>query len=995
MNSRIRRLLIVGLCVLTLSLSGTAIVALSNRVSAESERVWSEISLSDSYVEGEEIVIPERTLTYAGETAKASVTITFPDGTTTSNTTIKLSSVGKYTVGYTAMIGGRVYKQTETFIVKYKMVSYSSEMTSAVYGTHELAPTYPGLVVRIPDGDKLLFNEILDVSSSKISDVLFEAYATADNPGTLDFSQLWVQFTDIQDPSVYFRVRFIHTQSSAGGPYTYVLAGANGQPMTGLEGNKLHVNDIWGAICRHSFQSYYNEANTEVGKTRLDVRFDAETKSVYCGNTFIIDLDSTQYFDTPWSGFVSGKVRLSVWAESYASASANFVVTKAGNIDISKTTIEENEPPVITVNTEYTADTMPKAEVGKPYSVPSATAFDIYSGSCEVATEVYYNYTAQASRVTLKNGQFTPSYLGKYAIVYKAYDRMGNEASALLWVDAIENVSAPEVSLKSNLPASINAGSKITLPEYEVIGGSGNSIVKIYVNDGESESEITSEEYLFNAVGTHTFKWVATDHIGQTCELVVEVNSEKGNAPVFVDSPVFPKYYIANTPYLAPELYANDYTSGVLVRRLATVTLTDANGSRVIANGEKFTPVVANNFDLVTLTYKVDSVVYEVKIPAVKAKDDSGVYIANYFDLTGATLTLSSASGTITATQSNGSWIFANSLLAEGLELVLDADSANSKFDAIKVVFTDSENPAQSFAVVLNNSGKTTVIDIGESSFVDEGAGFAGTAKSNRFKIAYYQGALTVNGSGLNVKSYSNGEAFNGFASGKVYVSLEFVNAEAGASYQIAEVNGQKVTTTTLDRVAPKITILGVTGGSYKINESTVLPAALAGDTLDPNVTFTLRVLSPSLEVVTSVDGILLDNVDPTREYEIKFTEYGPYKVSYQAKDSFSGRTTNLVYNINVEDSEGPVITFSSPFETTAKVGDVLVIPNYTLSDNLDDASAIISMNSCMVPGGEIVEMLNSNSIIATRAGVYQLRVFAMDTMGNITLFRINVVVTE
>ncbi len=997
MNSRIRRFLIVGLCVLTLIFSSAATLFLfDSRVEAESQRIWSEVSLSDSYVQGEEIVIPERTLTYADTTVNASVTVTFPDGTTTSNKTIKLTVAGKYTVDYTAIMSGRAYKQTETFIAKYKTVSYSSDGTSAIYGTHQLAPDYPGLMVRIPDGDKLLFNEIINVNSVRISDVLFEAFVTADTPGTIDFNQLWVQFTDIENPNVYFRVRFIHTQSSTGGPYTYILAGANDQPMTGLEGSKLHVSDIWGAICRHSFQSYYNEANTEVGKTRIDVRYDAETKSVYCGNTFIIDLDSTQYFDAPWEGFVSGNVRISAWAESYSSSTANFVVTKVGNIDISKNTIEETEAPVLTVNTEYTANTMPVAEVGKAYEIPSATAFDIYSGDCEVITEVYYNYTGQASRVTLKDGKFTPSYLGKYAIIYKAYDYMGNEASTVLWVDAVADVNLPTIELKADLPSSVNAGSKIVLPEYEVIGGSGNSVVQVFVNDGKTETQITSNEYLFNAVGKHTFKWIATDHIGQVTELVVEVNSERGSVPVFVDEPTFPKYYIAGTPYTIPTLYANDYTSGSLVRRLASVTVTDVNGNRTVANGEKFIPEVANNFDKVIVTYKVDNVTYPVEIPAVKARDLDGVYVANYFDLKGANLELTSSGGNITATQSNGSWIFANSLLAEGLEIVLDANVENSNFTAIKAVFTDSENSAQSFEVMLNNTGKTTDVKIGESTFVDESAGFASTAKSNRFKIRYYQGALTVNGAGLAVKKYVNGNEFNGFASGKVYVTVEFVNAEVGASYSVAEVNGQNVNNkSTSDRVAPRITILGVTGGSYNINESTVLPAALAGDTLDPNVTFTLRVLNPSLEVVTSTDGILLDNVDPTREYEIKFTEYGAYKVSYQAKDSFSGRTTNLVYNITVEDSQGPIITFASPFKTTAKVGDTLIIPNYTLSDNLDDASNIISMNSCMVPGGEIVEMNDSNAIVATRAGVYQLRVFAMDTMGNITLFRVNVVVTE
>ena len=121
MNSKIRRFLIVGLCALTLLLSGTAIVNLSNnRVVAESPRVWSDISLADAYVQGDDVTIPERTLTYLGETVKASVTVTLPNGATTSNTNIKLTIAGKYTVIYTAVIGGRVYSRRKPLLLSIK-----------------------------------------------------------------------------------------------------------------------------------------------------------------------------------------------------------------------------------------------------------------------------------------------------------------------------------------------------------------------------------------------------------------------------------------------------------------------------------------------------------------------------------------------------------------------------------------------------------------------------------------------------------------------------------------------------------------------------------------------------------------------------------------------------------------------------------------------------------------------------------------------------------
>ena len=996
MSKKIRKTMLAGLLSFSVLLFGAAIVNVYDAGALATDG-WSEVEIAETYLQGETLTIPDRIFTLNGVEKPATVTVTYPDKSTTTNSTLRLRMAGKYTVSYTAVVEGRVYKEVETFVANYRTANYTGEGTSVEYGSHALASDVYGLVVRLEEKDKLLFNEVIDLNETTVSDTLFEAFVTADTPGNLDFAKLYVQFTDVEDANNYFKLRYIHTKSSAGGPYTYVLAGANGQSMTGLEGSnqKIHVEGDWGTTVRHSFLCDYYGNDAEIGQTRLKVQYNAATKEVYAGNEFVVDLDNPRYFTNLWDGFKSGQVQVSVWADDYSTNSANFVVTKVGDIDLSKEFMQENTPPTITIDTKYTATTMPKAKVGMEYTVPMATAYDLYSGECTVTTEVYYNYTSQPTRVALNNQRFSAEHVGEYAIVYTAEDVLGNVSKEVLWVDSVQTLPAPQITLNGSLPTEQNAGIAITLPTYEVNGGSGNSVVKIYVNDGQTEREVMGQTYRPDVVGVHTFTYVATDYIGQESREPLTMTVTAGTEPIFVDSVQLPNYFIAGFAYDLPKLYANDYTSGTLVRRLATVTVKDANNTNVIAAGEKYVPAVTNNLDCVEIVYQVDNVTYPtILVPTVKAKDSTAVYVENYFDLTGATLTLGDRSSEITATQNNASWRFANSLIAENVELVLDAIPAKNTFDGLKITYTDSVDSSISIEVYIYKDGKTSKIRIGKTEFYDANVGFASDSKSKRFKIGYTDGAIVVNNASVVVNSTVDGQEFNGFPSSKIYVTCAFINATVGSAYNVVEVNGQKVTNMGMDLVAPKIVILGARGGTKPVNTTTVLPAALAGDTLDPNVTFTLTVKTPSQKIVTSVDGVLLDGADPTREYEIELTEYGQYSIRYEAKDS-RGNSTPGGYAINVDDAIGPVITFSHSFKTTAKVGDTLIIPSYTVNDNVDEAKDIVTINLCVAPTGEVLTLTNGNSVVAKQAGIYQLRVMAIDASGNITLHQVDVVVTE
>ena len=193
----------------------------------------------------------------------------------------------------------------------------------------------------------------------------------------------------------------------------------------------------------------------------------------------------------------------------------------------------------------------------------------------------------------------------------------------------------------------------------------------------------------------------------------------------------------------------------------------------------------------------------------------------------------------------------------------------------------------------------------------------------------------------------------------------------------------------TTDRTAPTIAISGSYGGSYGMNEVVVIPAAAAEDVLDPNIVFTLTVFTPDNEIARDVNGIALNDVDPAKEYKIKLETFGQYLVRYTASDTFNQRTNtiNFDYALNVIDGEPPKIEFKAAFSEKAKVGDVLVIPDFEVSDNCSAVENIIVAKYVYTPSGRLISLKgNSNSLKCTEEGIYEFRILVIDEAGNMDL---------
>ncbi len=999
----------IACAVLLLSLLSAGIF-----VSAQGDIEWSEISLQEEYSYGATLEIPSRTLSAKGKTYEASYFVILPNGSTSVSETLTLNQGGQYTIRY--YVNDDVYySKEEHFVVFDYLYSFNTDKSTAEYQEEN------GLYVSLADSDVMTFNTVIDLNDITAKDTLFSLIATPEEDGQYDFSRMYVTFTDVDDPTNYMTISI--RRSTSNDPYSfmysYLMGAADGQILTGVEGvtapYKLHVEgtSVYGRPIQHSFsnalvperQGTSEELPTleRVPNRSVTVSYDNETKELFTNNLLIIDLDNPEYFSAPWSGFKSGKVRMSISCALYEGAYASFTVKSVYGVDISSGKIDDTQGPEIKIDTKY-ADAMPYAAKGFNYYVPAASAKDANSGECEVQTVVWFNYnTDQKNMVSVIDGYFPIERVGTYAIEYTAEDSYGNKTVEVLYVVSKEKVDAPTITLDEIPVTEMKLGESILPVKYTATSGSGDASTSVVVKFEDEEVALTSNGFMPEKAGVYTVEYKVVDYIGQVAVESYTVNALANETPLYIDVPDFPLVLISGSEQSIPELYVNDYSSGVLEKVLVVPQITDSEGTRDVANN-RIKPVVANNGDKITLTYtyKGSTLTKEIPTVSVWSVAESGrpmidlqYYLYSAENNIGIEKTEQSI--IVSALEEDASFVFANKLYAENFEMVFNSLAGSSKYGAVKLSFIDSEYNDIAFDVVIvNNGNKGADVIVGENSSTISSSVAAGS----RFNLYYSDKQIKVGLTTINVTTCLNGEAFNGFVSDTVYLKVSFIDATAGEDAAIAleSINGHAMTNLTSDRTAPKIVVCGEYGGAYKLNSSVTIPKCLIGDVLDPNSTATITVTDPEGNIVTSVDGVALKDASPYVENTLTLTQYGQYKVVITAKDTFNSRANEvkLAFIINVVDDTAPTVKLDTEMSESAKVGDILILPNLTVEDNITPTENIVVMKYVYTPTGRLITLEgNSNSITASFEGVYEFRIYVRDAEGNVTFMRKSVTVTK
>lgn len=1014
-------------------LSATCILSLAFSLGASARNnaneTWSEIAIPDSLVIDDTLEIPSAKVTVDGKTYDAKAKLVYPDKTavikTDDYTSANLNVVGVYTLVFEAKDGdGARYVKEEKFTVADKLFRITDPKSSIKCGHDSLADDgVNGLLVNLTRKDTLSFGKIIDLKDITKETILLSGFITPSMQGSFDFDRIVFTFTDVYDPecTLSFQGRRSISPDVHANGISYWMSWGNGQKGSGYEGSNFHHGDEWGTPYTHSFlamstgrgeplTSYPQPSNTNEFKLKFDP---SEVKS-YVSDEYVTDLDDPLLHDGEniWGGFKSGKVKLTVKVYDVVGETANFCLTSVLGYDLTaENSFAETDAPIITVEDEEgvldsEGNYIPKAVVGGTFPVLGATAFDEYSGKTNVKAEVYYNYANPNARVTciIEDGRFKVSNIGKYTVVYTATDLFGNESKLICNITSVSRL--PKALAVSANPSSEMlsgvCGTNIPVAEPVAEGGSGKIKISVYAEHGGKSLEVTDGYFIPEEKGEWTVRYVATDITMIPAEATYKVAVSAGDKPIIPDNLPLPEYIVAGHKYDAPEIYATDYSSGTKKQILATLSVTDKNGTKEYKAGETYIPEVNGNGEEITLAVKAGISSVTKRVKAIVCYEEDLLKIERLFVGEGFE-TQKTDDGLIIKATKNGDvkWTFANPVAAKNSSVTIAGVKGKDNFETLEVTFVDSVDKSIAItAKIINAKGKNARIQFGDADR-EIAQGFSLT--DNTFEIGFDGEKVKVGRIAVGVDKTDSGAEFGGFPSKKVYITVKVTSAAVGAEYNVKKFDNNGLTRLSVDKIKPRIAVDGDYGGMYDVGDVYTISSAIATDTVSPTLKLVVTAKTPSGAIVKDENGTEISGVTADKAYRFRITESGQYKVEYSTRDE-AGNPSPLNYGINILDKVAPTIKLAKAVKT-AKVGDKITLPEAVITDDVTPSDKIIVYRTVRCPDGRLNVIGNSEDNIGGNAmkttyiytfgyaGEYKFMILAMDEAGNQTLAEFTVTV--
>ncbi len=971
------------------------------------------VNMQNEYKVGTEIAIPDAYFFEGNNQIATEKTVIYPDGTQYRVSKFIPSTMGEYTVQYSAIVNGELVEQTKSIYVYSDLYSVSGSESKVYYGTNALTPNTNGLNVGLKSCQTFTYNEVIDLNTLGNNPFIM-MYLAPERVQEYEATDFYITLTDAYDASNYVNIRVRNIPDSVGyKEYTsYLSAGASFQSMVGYQGikNTIHRDTNYGFDQPFTFYGCNaagepSEAGiTSTGKNgQLQLFFDVAEKKIKTqgnmgGFNEITDLDDPKYYSELWSGFTTGKVFLSITTSSVREGKErfNFVVTKIGEDDLTQNKLVDNEKPYINLDMLGYSE-LPHAIVGKPYSIISANGQDAYGHLRSSDVSVYRNYGSPSQTdVNVEDGKFIPTQVGKYFIVYTATDYSGNTEELVIPVvcDAIGNAIQLDVET-TNRKTAANVGEYVKVAAATSTGGNGDTSLKIVVTDASNNPvELVGGAFIPKTAGTYNVTYTAKDFIGIEKSESYTVNVTLSNDPVFYgEEPALEKYYISGYEYVLPEFKAYTYQNGKQEVPV-TVKITDDNGERALGADRKANFVVRNAGETKTFTvkYQAGTTVKEFTVTALNVRrildGNQRLDPSKYFYSSNVSATLGAEATTLTATE-DGSVEFINPLLASAFAAEFSFVKT-SNLGSFKLILTDSKNANEKVEFVLSSTAGGTGCSVNGQSEV-------------LIPVSYANGAIILSYDVVS-KQFTLGESvvaangFKGFTSGKIILSMEFENVEGESAVAFGRINAQNLTSgIVLDKVAPRIALTKEYDTQLKsIGDVATVHAALAADVFDPNVKITVTVLGPDNKPVKGINGETLSNIDGTKDYQFKLEQNGTYSIRYKAVDAGGNEIAPSRF-LKILDLEAPVITLNRENIKTAKLGSVVVVAPITVSDNKTAVENIYSVCFVVRPCGTMIkiDLKDSNSFVANEVGTYVIRYMAMDADTNLSIVESTLTVTE
>ena len=920
---------------------------------AKAEVNYNTPEIQSEYALNGVFTIPDVSFNINGETYSAQSSLRFPSGEIYTNRSVLLNEEGTYILTYQTTVSDELYRNDLTFSVKadYRDLFDITKNVDMRYGKStvwEEGQNVSGLMVEMLGNDTVSYTRNLDLGSVTKDDVILELAAVPPEVGKQDFSEFIIKFTDAENEDIFFTARvYDHFNGSGDHNGAYIAPSWRG----------ISTIPYGGSAMKFSF------AGLNKFKT-LRFYYDNTSSSLYSSVNFYNGKETLVFSlaDKPeWAEVKEMKISISV---AGVTSRAKYIISSIGGVDFSENTAKDVKEPMITVD-----DLSDKvvAEVGKPFKIFGFTAVDNYSYA-----DCYQTVTYSQGGGELKideNGYFIPDRAGRFYINYYATDAAGNTAEKNFGIAVQSNLAPLDIAVTDDGVNSYFVGEKIRVREHICSGGAGNNVETITViNTTNSKTYAVSPRGFFSPseAGNYTVTYKAVDYLGNKKEVSYSLTVTVSDKVFVADDPVLPPAFINGTTYDLTGIIGYDYVSEVSVTPEIYVK---ANGTETKLENGKFAPKDYADGTQVEIIYRFGqgTKAVEKKFTKTVLNVQQGAgFMTRYFIGDGISSVANKNNVSVTLSQDGSRFSFANKVGASWLNLIFGANTDGD----VTVKLCDSKNENQvvelrilSDNTVTVNGGDTysliyTVADSGEKGF---NINFDGKAFSGAFDCL--------------VTNYLNGDSFNGFESGYVYIEFAFENS--GTMY-IYTINNQAFSNASADFGSPIIEVSKSSDGIIDLNESTVtVYSATAYDILNDIAELTVSVMDLYGNICKSVDGQDMYMVSASTDYSLRFSEAKDYSVTYYARDN-AGRSSTLVRSLKVLNSASkPEIDIPVTIKSNYAVGDTLSLPMSTKVPS--GAHQYIYVVHC----GYYTEVTYEGTYKFEEAGIYKIVYFVVDENDN------------
>lgn len=999
--------------------------------------------------------------------------ITYPDGSVVYAGLVKLDKFGDYSVRYFFTDdNGKKCVAEKFFTVTNQLYSVSSSNSNVVavsaqdqqnkdYAGNSANVTLSkdsGLIVRLAEGDS--FDLTTSIDLTKVGDDGLCNLITLDyrnvnfvpNPGfqntTADYWKklmvdstianfVVIRLSDSYDLGNYVELycRLVCADNASydinqdgaakANYYPYFSACAVGQERTALT-LPTPIN----------YATYYNitldgqeyglyKRNEKGGRTFSNLpmtgdhtpftwKYDYKTNKIYIQQgekTEIVSaLSSSELYGTDtFSGFSSGKVKLSIYMTEYAKGEQGRIdIHSVGNY--SGEDLVENygklgfsdvmAAPVVSLDVANTDARGIYVPLGTEYTLPTP---QITSNESVVSSAVYvyanYGLDNQID-VPVKNGKIKIDKLRRYTVVYVVKNAAGGVGYKTLVINPIDKDAAISIETNCESFSQIYAGVKVQLPKFSLstINDPNALNVEIYAVHDKETLKIDSKTLSFipSYSGEYKIVYKCSDNVFEV-DYEFVANCDVSNAISFIGDFTLPRYFIKNAQYSLKAVPAYSFSTGEPTALDIEALVSYDNGSTFEKIQDyKCVKIVGNGTAIIKYVCQTNDGYAEIISDPVSIVDvgyGGTLRMQDYFLHENFTIKTREESGTndmqfdSTVNNGNNTLKFINAIDFSSLNFTFKIPTNLSNYKRVNIVLTDYYDASISYTISYISNANVCYISLNNETAVKSGYSFT----DNSLKKLNYNvlsGKLTVNDvlfTGIDLTSIFN--------STLCYMDIELIDITGDASIIIDSINDQYFKKKAPTDQGPKITIKDFSG-EYVIGSVITVSAPCATDVLSPVIEkdVSIEILKDG-KPVYSVDGVALNgSCDATRDYQIKLDSYGQYMVKLVAKDGAGKVTTRRNFYVAVVDMTAPTINLKTSQNVSIKKSETLTL-KYSVTDDISTKEEInvtvfirdIKTNSFYTP--------NSNKIRFATAGEFEVYIYAKDAKGNITQKIINVTV--